>query len=254
MNMLDYLVLILPIILVIGLVLSYFYILWRSSGYRFESQNSFIKVHAFLFMDCMPRIFRGFFKISQWVYGEYLIFRELEKIPWYGKILTNLYLPQWETVTSTELDILFVHESWIYVIESKAYSGWIFGNESETYWTEQFSRNRRYQFYNPIRQNYSHLKSLEKILKTQWKFIPVVVFTNRATLKKINIHPDTIVMNRRDLHRMISNQSNKLLTLKQIDIIAAQLVPYKNPSTLQEKIHIAEVIILQNQKREYLKV
>lgn len=78
----------------------------------------------------------------------------------------------------------------------------------------------------------------------------MVVFTNNATLKKLYC-PRNIVINRRDLKQKILHQSNNSLTVLEIDTIAQQLFPYKNPTQLQEKIHTTEVNILQSKKQSY---
>ena len=56
---------------------------------------------------------------------------------------------------TTEIDVLMLHTSGIYVFESKNYSGWIFGDEKSKTWTQTLpnGRGRRAQkerFLNPI--------------------------------------------------------------------------------------------------------
>ena len=59
-------------------------------------------------------------------FGEGITFMELEKIPLYSKILPNLYIPTEDG--TTEIDLVYVTTSGVYVIESKNYSGWIYGS------------------------------------------------------------------------------------------------------------------------------
>lgn len=42
-----------------------------------------------------------------------------------GKVLSNVYIPKEDGETS-EIDVMFLTEKGIFVIESKNYSGWIF--------------------------------------------------------------------------------------------------------------------------------
>lgn len=72
--------------------------------------------------------------------GEFLTFQVLDRINGYKKIVTNCYIEKNDGST-TELDIVMIHETGIYVFESKNYSGWIFGSEKKqildtilTYW------------------------------------------------------------------------------------------------------------------------
>ena len=70
-------------------------------------------------------------------YGEMLIENELNRLTPYGqgeKILRNIYIPKDDGSTS-EIDVLYISRKGIFVFESKNYSGWIFGKESDQYWT-----------------------------------------------------------------------------------------------------------------------
>ncbi|MEH2957321.1 NERD domain-containing protein [Candidatus Merdisoma sp. JLR.KK006] len=54
-----------------------------------------------------------------------------------------------------------MHESGIYVFESKNYSGWIFGTETQQYWTQTLlsgkGRSQKRQFFNPMYQGRNFL-------------------------------------------------------------------------------------------------
>ena len=71
-------------------------------------------------------------------YGEDRIYDILQKVDGYKATLANCYLPKGNGETA-EVDLIFLHESGIYVFESKNYSGWIFGSENQKYWTQSFS-------------------------------------------------------------------------------------------------------------------
>lgn len=60
--------------------------------------------------------------------GEFSVYRALEPLEGNRRFLFNLYLPTRNGGT-TELDVVLLHESGIYVFESKNYGGWIFGSE-----------------------------------------------------------------------------------------------------------------------------
>ena len=65
--------------------------------------------------------------------GEFYTYKYLDSLTGYKRYLFNLYIPKSNGET-TELDVVLLHESGIYVFESKNYSGWIFGTESQQYW------------------------------------------------------------------------------------------------------------------------
>ena len=123
--------------------------------------------------------------------GEFYTYKNLKTLKGYKKYLFNLYLPKANGET-TELDVVLLHESGIYVFESKNYSGWIFGTESQQYWTQTLptgrGRSQKNQFYNPIWQNKGHLKWLQTFLADQTlPFYSYIVFSDRCTLKDITL-------------------------------------------------------------------
>lgn len=84
---------------------------------------------------------------------------------------------------SIQIDHIVVSRYGIFVIETKNYTGWIYGNDKSEFWIKNMYGNK-YQFRNPLKQNYSHIKSLQCLLNIpESKFIPIVVFLNGATLK-----------------------------------------------------------------------
>ena len=57
--------------------------------------------------------------------GEYFTYQCIAPLNGYKKFIFNCYLPKADGET-TEVDVILLHESGIYVFESKNYSGWIF--------------------------------------------------------------------------------------------------------------------------------
>jgi hypothetical protein len=85
-----------------------------------------------------------------------------------------------------------------FVIETKDYSGWIFGSYKSKQWM-QITRRGKYPFQNPIRQNYQHLKAVQDLLDflPQEHITSLVVFTGDAEFKKnmpLGVYnPDTLL-------------------------------------------------------------
>ena len=92
----------------------------------------------------------------------------------------------------SQIDLVLVTSEGIIVIEVKDYSGWIYGSGNNTNWTKVLSYGRKkYKFYNPIKQNNSHISELKKTLKQFQKvpFYSVIVFFGDCELKEINYVP-----------------------------------------------------------------
>lgn len=99
-----------------------------------------------------------------------------------GYVLNNLTLPI--KSGSTQIDHVLVTTHGVFVIETKHYSGWIFGDENSAIWMQVIYKTKN-KFQNPLRQNYLHLKTIENLLD----FLPkeaihsAVVFTGSAEFK-----------------------------------------------------------------------
>ena len=97
-------------------------------------------------------------------------------------LLNNITL-QLENHT-TQVDHILVSRFGIFVIETKHYKGWIFGDERSKEWTQVIWK-RKFKFQNPMHQNYKHVKAIQDILD----FVPkehitgIVVFTGDAIFK-----------------------------------------------------------------------
>ena len=84
---------------------------------------------------------------------------------------------------SIQIDHIVLSKFGIFIIESKDYKGIIYGNKNSNYFT-QYLGNNKYKFYNPINQNYSHIKIISDIFEIPKNcFISIVCFSNKAKLK-----------------------------------------------------------------------
>jgi hypothetical protein len=78
---------------------------------------------------------------------------------------------------------VLVADTGIFVIETKHYAGWIFGDPQGRQWTQQIYRHKS-RFQNPLHQNYGHIKTLQSLFDLPAEhFHSVVVFTGDAEFK-----------------------------------------------------------------------
>lgn len=77
-------------------------------------------------------------------------------------LLNDCTLPDGSGGT-TQIDHILLSPFGIFIIETKNYTGWIFGGERQKTWTQKIYKNS-YKFQNPLHQNYKHQKVLESIL------------------------------------------------------------------------------------------
>ncbi len=92
---------------------------------------------------------------------------------------------------TTQIDHILVMDAGIFLIETKHYGGWIFGDPKGRQWT-QVGFQRKSKFQNPTHQNYGHLKAVQALLKLpDESFRAVVVFTGDAKFKT-QLGPDLV--------------------------------------------------------------
>lgn len=84
---------------------------------------------------------------------------------------------------TVQIDHILVSKYGIFVIETKNYQGWIFGDEYSKQWTQSIYRHKS-RFMNPIHQNYGHIQALQKLLALgNDDFISIIAFSRRCKLK-----------------------------------------------------------------------
>ncbi len=106
----------------------------------------------------------------------------MSQIDGYYKVLSNILVPIGNV--KTEIDLIMIHEKGIFVFESKNFGGWIFGSESQKYWTQSMKGGRKYRFYNPVWQNKTHCDAIRNITGvSDDKIFSYIVFSDRCSLK-----------------------------------------------------------------------
>jgi hypothetical protein len=140
---------------------------------------------------------------------------------------------------TSQIDHIVVSDYGLFVIETKNYSGWILGSENADYWTQVIFQ-RKEKFYNPIRQNHSHILALKNVLKQfpKLKYVSVVVFSSKATLK---VSTETAVIHPLQLLGYIKEYSEIHLTKDEKQEIFAVVELLNSVDTYDRKLHTAKI-------------
>ena len=153
---------------------------------------------------------------------------------------------------TSQIDELVLSEYGIFVIETKNYKGWIFGNEKTENWTQVIYKEK-YSFRNPIKQNWSHIYALKNLLSDfpNIKYHPIVVFSGNATLKSIESSIPVIYSKR--LNSTIRKLSlQKCLSIDELNKIQSLLESAEITEKHARKEHIKN--IKQNVKENKIKM
>lgn len=150
--------------------------------------------------------------------GERLTAKKLvrvDKTGFSGKVLQNIYIPKSNGETS-EIDLLFITKIGIFVIESKNYSGYIFGTDTNQKWTLTLHAGQgfteKHQFYNPIKQNQTHIKWLNRYLNEDIRMFSIIAFSQRCELMSIDLSSspqEVFVCHRNRIPKIIKECFNK---------------------------------------------
>ena len=159
-------------------------------------------------------------------------------------VLKNIYLP-WRQSTA-EIDLVMIHEKGIFVFESKNYSGWIFGDLEQLYWTQSFQNGKKYTFYNPIRQNRTHISALASYLgKPVSAFTSYIVFSERCSLAKVPANTaEVVIVHLPDMLkklRIMLKQSTAIYSHEEIQTMAAKLQELTNRTAAEKQQHIDDI-------------
>ncbi|WP_067726890.1 NERD domain-containing protein [Oceanobacillus damuensis] len=138
------------------------------------------------------------------------------------KIYHDLYIPTGENKT-TQIDHVVTSPYGIFVIETKHYNGWIFGNEKNRYWTQVIYK-RKEKLFNPIWQNAGHIKSLENYLEIDKQlFSSIIAFSNQSTFKFKEVFTRAKVIHFTELIKTIKKKESKIISNDQLQEINSKL-------------------------------
>ena len=169
--------------------------------------------------------------------GEKFVSRKLSKLDLdHYKILDDLLLPSNGNLNTTQIDHIVVSNYGIFCIETKSYKGWIFGNANDKYWTQVIYRHKE-RFYNPLRQNYAHVKAIEELISFKYSKAQILSFVVFPNAGKLKISGTDSVGYARDIIRKIEDYKVQLFTNAERDEIYNILVNANIQDKELRKLH-----------------
>ena len=137
---------------------------------------------------------------------------------------------------TTQIDHIIVSPYGIFVIETKNYSGWIFGSEKNAKWTQMMGRGKKkYSFQNPLRQNYKHTKSLSNYLGLSHEVMHSIVFFIGECKLKTKMPTNVMTSG---VSRYIKSFERVILENHEIDDSLIKIKEALNDPSLTTKAHL----------------
>lgn len=146
--------------------------------------------------------------------GEKTVGRILKKLPAKEYLLLNDVLLKTKNGT-VQIDHIVLSKYGIFVIETKNYSGLIFGNSFQPKWKQRIGKSYLGEIDNPLLQNKAHVYALMNTLdiNTSDVFIPISTFSHNGILK---VNADTPVVYYDELIRIIKGYRKQRLSKERV--------------------------------------
>lgn len=169
--------------------------------------------------------------------GELLVELSLGgNIPNEKYVINNLLL--YNESKSHQIDHIIIRKTGVFVVETKNYSGQIYGQDNQREWTQVLDYGReKHRFYNPIRQNKSHIYALSKIIGRKDCFVSIIVFPKADIMTYFDAYVGSVS----DMKRWLKQDREEILTATEIEQIYTQLIDYKNNPRLTKEQHIHNI-------------
>jgi len=142
---------------------------------------------------------------------------------------------------TTQIDHIVVNANGVFVIETKNYSGRIYGNENQQEWTQVLNYGKvKNKLYNPIKQNKTHVYNVSRVIDSDVPIVSAVVFVQGNT-QYISAEG---VYNLGGLNRLMKHGSSKLSVTQMEDIYTK--LSEANDKTVTTSEHIHNIRNIQN--------
>ncbi|AWY44272.1 nuclease [Pseudomonas putida] len=130
---------------------------------------------------------------------------------------------------TTQIDHVFLSPYGVFVVETKNKSGWIFGSERQSQWTQKLYK-KTFTFQNPLRQNYKHLKALQTTLGVELEHLhSVVTFVGSSTFK--SVMPENVTQGSGFI-RYIKSFKQQVFTEAEVEALVQALQSGRRPPSL----------------------
>lgn len=170
--------------------------------------------------------------------GEKYVRFELERCKNENAYIVNDLFLKGQDGKTAQIDHVFINKNGIWVIETKNYSGKIFGKEEDREWTQVLAYGEeKHKFYNPIKQNNTHVYRVKEKLGWDSPVFSVVVFID-ADISNVKA---TGVYYANELKRVLWMNTGINLKEKEMDQYYNELLYYKETCIITKEEHIENI-------------
>lgn len=139
---------------------------------------------------------------------------------------------------SYQIDHIFINWNGIWIIETKNWSGNIYGTDEQNEWTQVLAYgNEKHRHYNPVKQNLTHVRKITPLLGSNVKIIPLTVFVDADIRGVTSKHTCHI----RQLPFILYKNYGETLTEAEIETYYQKILRGKEKSNVTSEEHSQKV-------------
>jgi hypothetical protein len=143
---------------------------------------------------------------------------------------------------TTQIDHIVINENGVFVIETKNYSGRIYGQENQHEWIQVLSYGKvKNKLYNPVKQNKTHVYNVSKVVGLDVPVVSAVVFV-QGNVQYISADG---VYTLSGLKRLLKNGCGYKLNTTQMEAVYTRITQ-ANDETITKSEHIHNIHNLQS--------
>lgn len=194
------------LVVVIIVVLGYF----TYSVYRHDD-TAFGKETGYTYFDVL---------FNSRVRGLNKLYTTLAQADGAKKIVVDVAVPTGDTVR--KIDMLFIHESGVYVMDMKKMGGWINGREDDLQWMQLLHREQQKLFDNPIHDVKRSIYAVQEHLPEMSRdlYEAIVVFADDCSFQKIEITSQHVdVMKVKDVKAWTKTLAGQVMSEEEINTV-----------------------------------
>lgn len=154
----------------------------------------------------------------------YKVVSTLRKASGDFKILTNLHIPV-STNKEKIIDIVFLHESGIYLINISKEDGWVYGRETDNEWTIATYGDKKEAVKNPLTDHQNIIAVFSKIFPQiqEESIYSLAVFSENSSFKMIELYSKNVDVLKLSELKNYWDHKDSTITKTEIETIAQSL-------------------------------
>lgn len=199
--------------------------------------------------DLIVEIIKLPFRFIRWIFrlpfikgklGEHKVLKLLKKLTKKnGVFINNLTIGNETSSKTHQIDHVLISTKGIFSIETKNYSGRIYGNDNNREWTQVLNYGKvKNRFYSPVKQNETHIYSMKEIIKESVNINNIVIFLN-ADIDRVD---SNYVFTRREFKRYYKRMDDNVLSEEQVTYIYEKLINSK--LDIKNREHVKNIKIM----------